>query len=83
MKVELNTLFSVADVQRGFFPSRSTKWIKSTFSGGKYGAVIRDSYGWMISAGAIAEYQRRHAVGLAVVRPVRPVQLGNLKQFAG
>ena len=82
MKVDLNTLFSVADVQRGFFPSRSTRWIKDTFAAGSYGPVVRDGYGWMISAAALAEYQRRHAVGLAVV-PDRATQHANLKQFAG
>jgi hypothetical protein len=58
--------YSVADVERLFFPSRSARWIRETFRTGEYGAVIRDNAGWMVSESALLEYQSRHAVGANV-----------------
>lgn len=80
MKVEASLCYSVGEVRRLFFPSRSERWIKDTFRTGEFGRVLRDGKGWMISAEAVAAYQERHAVG-AVVVALRPGQLGNLKQF--
>lgn len=80
MKVELNTLYSVADVRRLFFPSRSTRWIKDTFCSGKYGGVMRDGGGWLISALAIGEYQKRCAVGAPA--ELNAASMANLRQFA-
>lgn len=60
-----------------FFPTRSERWVKNTFSSGAYGRVVRDAGGWLVSESAVGAYQDRHAVGEAV----RTYNSGNLVQF--
>jgi len=62
-----NRLYSVQDSRRLFYPSRSDRWVKDTFTDGSYGPVIRDGAGWMISEVALVSYQTRHEVGTRVV----------------
>ena len=77
MKVELQTLFSLADVRVKFFPSRSIRWIRDTFGAGEFGPVYRDAGGWMVSAQALESWQMRHSVGPAVM-----VQIEDLRRSA-
>lgn len=83
MILKVEKFWSVGDVKRDLFPSRSARWIKDTFRSGEYGPVLRDDAGWQISESALATYQSRHAVGVSPA-PVSPVvlavRLANLKQ---
>ena len=84
MILKVEKFWSVGDVKRDLFPSRSARWIKDTFRSGAYGPVLRDDAGWQISESALVAYQARHAVGVSPA-PVAPAvlakRLGNLKQF--
>lgn len=83
MKTDLHTLYTVPDVRRLFFPSRSVRWVKNTFGpsvehpAGEWGAVFYDASGLMVSAAAVKAWQDKHAVN-AVIVPAR--ELVNLRQ---
>ena len=79
--MKLERFHSVREVRRLFYPSRSERWIKDTFRTGEFGAVLRDSSGWMISEVALAEYQRRHLVGALEVQDLPAGRRQNLVQF--
>jgi len=77
--MKLETFFSVVDVRRQIFPTRSVRWIKDTFRTGEFGAVLRDQRGWMVSESAVAGYQSRHRVTAGEF--AGPDRRGNLLQF--
>jgi len=54
--------YSVADVKRLFFPSRSDRWIKDRAKRGAFGTVLRDAGGWMIPESGLRAYLDNHAV---------------------
>lgn len=70
-------LYNVNQVKAQFFPGRSTRWIRSTFAGGKYGEVFRDAGGWLIPAGAIEKWREIHRVKRLALRQT---QVNNLIQ---
>ena len=82
--MSLERFYSVGDVRRDVFPSRSPRWIKDTFRTGEFGPVLRDDGGWQISASALATYQARHTVGTSpspAASALRERRMGNLRQF--
>jgi hypothetical protein len=72
-------LYNVNQVKDLFFPGRSTRWIRDTFTDGELGPVFRDEGGWLISETAIQKWRDNHSVKQVQAKP-RANQLDNLKQ---
>jgi len=56
LKATVQAYYSVRDVRRIFFPSRSIRWITDRAKAGAFGPVVRDAGGWLIPEAGILAY---------------------------
>ena len=56
-------LYTVADIRRLFFVSKSDRWVKDKIKAGAFGpTVLRDAGGWMVPISGVVHYLDQHEV---------------------
>jgi hypothetical protein len=59
---KLEPYYSLRDVRRLFFPSRSIRWLTDQAKAGAFGQVVKDAGGWLLPESGILEYLRQRTV---------------------